>query len=93
LGIYLGRFNYLRGGFMNLSRCRFISTVFLVVTLFLFSSPIEAAYIGDHYIKDIDIMVCPLGDFDERWDVAPKAQESMHFDSGLMFSEISPGKD
>jgi hypothetical protein len=28
-------------------------------------------------------MECPLGDFDKRWDVAPKVQESMHFDGGF----------
>jgi len=35
-------------------------------------------------------MECPLGDFDKRGDVAPKVQESMHFDGGFMLSERCP---
>ena len=51
---------------------------------------VEGSRFGDQDVKDINVMKCPLGDFDKRGDVAPKVQESMHFDGGFMLSERCP---
>ena len=53
---------------------------------------VERSRFRNHDVKDIDIMECPLGDFDERGDAAAKVQESMHFDGGLMLAERSPDR-